>query len=467
VRNTPAASWLRIAAFPAIALCGCAGPPPGQVPDDADVTAAWVVVGQDNQAYARVNTRAVRCPPIVVDGEPRPMILRAPAETIAPRTRNDGRLDAKPTVFATNTCESPLPSSARRATVASRSLPLPTAEPRRIVILGDTGCRMQASVHGFQACNDASAWPFPVIASAAAALKPDLVIHVGDYHYREHACPEGEEGCRGSPWGYGSDAWEADLFKPAATLLASAPWVVVRGNHEECARAGQGWFRYLDPNAYRPERSCNDPALDEGADYTEPYALPLGSSARLIVFDSSRTGLSALKAGDPQFAKYQQQFRAVTRLAEKSGAPSIFVSHHPVLGFVRYPGAASPAGYGVALRSVMETLHPGRYFPPQVTLAVHGHVHNFQAIAFASDHPSTLVVGNGGDQLDASLPDPFPLDLRPAPSARLQNLTHTSRFGFLLMERSNEEWSYRLYTPEGSLMGTCRDTSAKLACSLR
>ena len=30
--------------------------------------------------------------------------------------------------------------------------------------------------------------------------------------------------------------------QPAAELLATAPWVVARGNHELCSRAGLGWF---------------------------------------------------------------------------------------------------------------------------------------------------------------------------------------------------------------------------------
>ncbi|MDW4746763.1 metallophosphoesterase, partial [Escherichia coli] len=84
-------------------------------------------------------------------------------------------------------------------------------------------------------------------------------LHVGDYHYRENACPPDVAGCQGSPWGYGWDTWQADLFQPAAPLMAAAPWVLVRGNHEECARAGQGWFRFLDPRPYSAARSCDNP----------------------------------------------------------------------------------------------------------------------------------------------------------------------------------------------------------------
>ena len=117
------------------------------------------------------------------------------------------------------------------------------AQIKRIVLIGDTGCRMKASENAFQACNDSVKWPFAQVAQSAAALQPDLVIHVGDIHYRESPCPAGNAGCANSPWGYGFDAWQADLFEPAKPLLAAAPWVFVRGNHESCSRAGQGCSR--------------------------------------------------------------------------------------------------------------------------------------------------------------------------------------------------------------------------------
>ena len=92
--------------------------------------------------------------------------------------------------------------------------------------------------------------PFPRWPAAAAKFKPDLVIHVGDYLYRESACPPGNQGCAGSPWGDNWTTWKADFFDPAAPLLAAAPIVLVRGNHEDCKRAGPGWTRLQGPTAF-------------------------------------------------------------------------------------------------------------------------------------------------------------------------------------------------------------------------
>ena len=124
-------------------------------------------------------------------------------------------------------------------------------------MIGDTGCRLKGKE--IQACNDPTAYPFAKTAQLAAAWKPDLVLHVGDYHYRENECPASAPGCEGSPWGYGWDAWSADFFSPGAPLLNAAPMVMVRGNHENCFRAGQGWMRFLDPTRSPPRATATIP----------------------------------------------------------------------------------------------------------------------------------------------------------------------------------------------------------------
>jgi hypothetical protein len=137
----------------------------------------------------------------------------------------------------------------------------------------------------WQACNDPEAWTFAEVARAAAAAHPDLVLHVGDYHYRENACPEGHAGCAGSPWAYGWDAWDADFFTPAAPLLAAAPWVMVRGNHEECARAGQGWWLLLDPHALSGQRRLR---RSRAGWHRQPHAALCGGSGRARAADRGR-----------------------------------------------------------------------------------------------------------------------------------------------------------------------------------
>ena len=435
------------------------------------VEAAWVELGENGQPIARAivqpSARPNPCPLLVTDSRGlQRMDLRANAATVPQRPTVSDPADSKPSDFPVAVCEAALPARTRLAFVGRHWLPLPKANPRRILILGDTGCRLQKSSNIWQECSNPTAWPFASITNVAARFAPDLVVHVGDYHYRENACPPDVAGCQGSPWGYGWDTWKADFFEPARRLLTAAPWVVVRGNHEACARGGQGWFRFLDPRPYQADRTCDNPANDAQANASEPYAVPIGSDTQLILFDSAKAGYVPLQPTDPQFQTYQSQFRTVANLAAKPGVMSIFVDHHPILAFAPLTGG-TPAPGTAGLLSVMTTLNGTAYYPPGVQLALHGHVHDFQAINFATPHPAAIVSGNAGDSLDVAFPDPFPASASPAPGVTVSTISHNNAFGFMFMERQPAPatgWLYKAYTAAGKLLTTCTQNGNTLAC---
>lgn len=434
-------------------VSGCSGIPQHTNRDDG-VQSSWVVVTGNNQQIVRVNTSSDKCPNISMDQKIFPMQLRVAKANIAQRKTLNSAADSKGAEFSTNTCEITVPPEAKQVQLGSSVVPILKSVPNRILVLGDTGCRMKKNDHAFQDCIDEDAWPFPQLAKTAAGFKPDLILHVGDYHYRETVCPEDIRGCKNSPWGYGSDAWFADFFQPAAPLLSAAPWIFVRGNHEECARAGQGWFRYLAPETYTEQRSCNLEKHDTSANYSQPYAVQLGYGTQLIVFDSARVGQIAIEQSNPQYSRYANDFRQVEQLSAKPGVMTIFTSHHPVFGYVQY-GNNQPTGFGAALQSVLKPINSSRYFPDGVQLALHGHVHNFQALNFVGEQPATFIVGNGGDNLDQKFPIPFPMDIKPAPDTTLDSFSFTSQFGFMLMDRIDGHWHFKVYTRKGLLLNTC------------
>jgi hypothetical protein len=460
-----------------IGLAGCGAtrpvvPVPAPVPTVAP-TAATVALAPAREAAAWVEwgaspiARAVAtpggCPTIAIDGQAAPMSLRVAAGTPAERPTANGAGPAKAAVFDIDVCEAALPALARDVRVDGRALPAPRPQPRRIVVLGDTGCRIKGEAT--QACGDPAAWPFAQVAATAAALRPDLVIHVGDYHYRETPCPVGNAGCAGSPWGYGWDAWNADFFVPARPLLAAAPWIFVRGNHEECARAGQGWFRLLAPEPYAPARSCDLPANDVDADHSAPYAVPLGKTTQVIVFDSAHAGNAALDLSRPRDRAIHRAYVANARALDGLALPGVrswFASHHPVLGFAPddRPGATHPHPGNAPLQQALEEVNGGVYFPPAIQAALHGHVHLFQALGFADGHPATLVAGHGGDYLDTPLPAALPAGFAPAPGTRLAHATTSDAFGFLVLERAGADeddgrWTVIAYRRDGSEMTRC------------
>lgn len=378
--------------------------------------AAWVELGPGGQALARAIVRGPRCPDLALDGVAHEMLLRA-----APRPS-----------FPERVCELALPAGARRARVGRQALPLPNADPRRIVVLGDSGCRLKKKV--LQACNDLEAWPFAEVAARAADDAPDLVIHVGDYVYRERECPEDNEGCASSPFGDRLDTWVADFFAPARPLLAAAPWIMARGNHESCQRAGVGYLRLLDPRPVPP--ACSD--------RTGPYALPLGSRS-LVVIDSAGAVDERPSAADVARA------RADVAAAPFPGRdPSWLVSHHPLFGVeVDQKRQGKLRAPGASLRAAADLL------PARLELILSGHIHLYELIQLVRG-PVQAVAGVGGTELD---PEPALTSERVAAALGVPVSFARARavFGYLLLEREADGvWVADLRDARGNCTLRCR-----------
>ena len=433
------------------------------------LVSTFVLMGEDGARVARALTEAPDCPSLVLDGRSGAMTIRARAETVAQRTTRSSVEDSKPSVFAVLTCEAAIPGGVKAASIEGRPLPLPPGEIRRLVVFGDTGCRLKRSDGAYQSCNDPQKYPFARIAASAAKWKPDLVVHVGDYLYRENACAADQAGCAGSPWGYGSDAWRADFFTPADPLLRAAPWAVVRGNHESCARAGQGWWRFLDPRPLVAGRDCNDPAHDDVGDYGDPYGVPLGDGTQLIVYDSSNAPGGPIPADDLRAARYRDTYQKIEALTGRA-EHNILADHHPVLGFAaRLSKTGEPRldpGNG-GLQSVFGAINP-MLFPPKVDVLLSGHIHLWEMVSFKSDHPVQFIAGFGGTQEDiVPLPAIPPPDATPAPGAVVQAMSSwVDGFGFMTMERlSPDHWSAQIRDVDGAVVNTCEINASKAVCA--
>lgn len=333
-------------------------------PAASEVWPSWVEIGPGNAIIVRA-VRASVCPAITIDGIASTMNIRA-----------------QPTEDHPNVvCETFVPAGSQAVSVEGKAMPLPVADPQHIVLLGDTGCRMKEP-DSFQNCNDPAAWPFAHVAASAAETDPDLVIHVGDYLYRESPCPDGNAGCAGSPIGDTWATWDADFFHPAAALLDAAPWILLRGNHEDCYRAGNGWFRYLDP---RPAPKSCEP-------YTAPYSLTIGSVPAVVLDDASAQDTTTSEEVTAAFAP------VLDRTIELAGdGPAWLLTHRPLWSI----GAGSdgqPAEWSTATFNANG--FPARASVFDVVIA--GHVHMAQLLLFspASQRPTQLVAGAGGTALD-------------------------------------------------------------------
>jgi hypothetical protein len=374
---------------------------------------------------ARAVTTEAACPQAKIDGNPTPMAIHsAPGEN-----------------YPVTACKVAIPAGAKSLSVDGVPLALPKAEPQRILVIGDTGCRIKGKKA--QACNDPVKWPFRLVAEMAAYQKPDMVLHVGDYHYRETACPEGFSGCEGSPFGDTWPVWRADFFSPAETLLRVAPWVMTRGNHEECKRGGKGWSRILDVAPFDAAKGCNG--------MSEPYTIDL-SGLTLAVMDVSTAAEE--KVDDAAAAKFRAQF------ASFAGKGPTFIAIHRPIWSAEEVKDGKPVGVNMTLAAA------GRHdIPANVMALLSGHHHSFMAFNYDADLPVQLVAGHGGDYLDHGTPvDPAGFVVGDVTIKSGINVP--MQFGYAMLERqAGGEWLFLNYSVQGKLVTKCTLKGRSVVCN--
>lgn len=427
---------------------------------------------------------------IVASGQPCPTLSGGPSPL--KMTRRDN-----PHGFTVDVCEAVVPFE-QTLTVSGSSLTLPAAhrEVRRVTVIGDTGCEPSDQA----GCGlDDPQWPFPVLAKAAAANAPELVLHMGDYNYRgtpshfeqvvngtqtkayyydagdgaptDQLCglkapyysqntPSGTEGSSPDSW----EAWWLDFFQPAAPLLAAAPWVAARGNHELCSHAGPGWLYFLGPSSNLSEGggaqvSCppqqNAGPVESHLVFVPPQVIAL-AGLTVVVLDSANACDTLNNFGD----RYAQQFASITpRLGSEATGAVWLMGHRPPWGLegtssappsscANQPGTGPVQPYAPINRTLQCALASasGSALLPKLTLSLAGHMHRFEALTFApgSNRPPQLIVGNGGVQEDTSPPTgSFSQTLEGQQASGFS----IEQFGFVQMERgAGGAWSGTVVT---------------------
>jgi hypothetical protein len=384
------------------------------LPARAEVVAQWIQIGPGDQGvsplsgtptvWARAITTDGSCPALSIDGAPA-------AQPLAVRFSNAPD-------FPVTQCEAVIPLGHRTARIGEVDLKLPVKNPRRILVIADTGCRMNGAAQ--QNCSDPKDFPFRANADYAASLQPDLVVHIGDYFYRDTDCRGAFPGCDDpsspnyEPFGDNWASWRGDVFDPARKLLAAAPWVMVRGNHESCGRGAKGWYSLLDPKPYDPAAvacaagsffngtatSYDGSSPPWGYDLSPTFVVPIGET-RLLVHDSSFAIDARVDAATAR--RYETDLTAA--LAAAGGDDVVFLTHKPTFALVA--GAPTNGGNFTEQFLFSGGLGPDSAFasgvPYKIGLFLSGHVHQTEYLNFMdfARYAPQVIIGVGGSQLDA------------------------------------------------------------------
>ena len=370
---------------------------------------SWIAYGPSGP-IARTIVKG-DCPAITIDGvETRMRVHSSPSPT-----------------YPVTACEHAIPPHAKSASIDGTHLPVAKLhKAAKVALVGDTGCRRKASSSGkpsIQDCADPNAWPFEEVADTIAKWDPDVILHVGDYYYREAMLQNGKWVQAPYTW----NRWNADFFTPAKKLLPSAPWVLVRGNHESCSRAAEGWFRFLDPRDYVWEnvKTCNSNTL-----FTPPYSLDVGDLS-LIVFDSAN-------ADDNKIEDIQKQmFTSWLALYAKSKPGAWLMLHHPF--WAQGPGGEETPVMAAAWQSA------GASAPP-LALILAGHLHGLELLSFSDNVVPQIVVGNGGTALDPPVTTPTQLGGR-----TVSQFYQDDDFGWIAATREGDKWKFEVRSKDGTV----------------
>ena len=382
-------------------------------------------------------------------------------------------------------CQAAIP--ARAASAAIDGLAVPASLPARIsrvALMGDTGCRLKKG-DPTQNCAQPGRWPLGRVAASIARARPDVVLHIGDYFYREAACPsEFLDRCGGSPspipglaYKDTQYSWMADFLLPMSPLFRTAPILAVRGNHEACFRGGNGWYLFLDPWPDSAQRCAPDAAGKVPDTISRAWAtdLPIdaGRTLRLAVVDSAYgmdfevTSWSARIA--PQYAL------AAAATAPRAGRESWLLTHRPLFGISQWDPGDGSAPYWAWISADHTAASLGHLDPYQ--LVVGSHIHLAQATQLPGQPPQ-LVVGNSGVLLETfgepERPAFGPLRSQTGEPMLLgadlpRNATSTwtdVRFGWVLATPGADAGAWKLSqrSPNGVEFAVCALAQRRIAC---
>lgn len=343
-------------------------------------------------------------------------------------------------------CEAPIPKGALSAQIGDQAIPsrMPSIVSR-LGVFGDTGCRMKKTLD--QLCDTPSEWPLSKIANSLVQKKPQLVLFMGDFFYREFICdPAKILTCGTSPapldinFEYNSVtnpfpkyvfsdsdySWAADVFIPMKPILSSTPIVVVRGNHESCQRGGNGFFKFFDPHFGNDQLCAPQPKTDTSGVQVVVNGHLQWKTADALLTDSWST---SLKVGPSRYLRLsivdsaygfdyevdpvlypalRSQYERAAELASPANrvsgkvAESWLMVHQPLFGVDCAPDTINIGGdnlFGDQCKWVSETQTAAASgLLSNFNLVLSSHIHLAQAVQIPGQ-PGQLVIGNGGSKL--------------------------------------------------------------------
>ena len=157
------------------------------------------------------------------------------------------------------------------------------------------------------------------------------------------------------PFTDNAHGWLVDAITPMAPVFSAAPLALLRGNHEACDRAGNGFFLFFDP---RLETATECEPVDDGGTLEPPkeqvtppwtFTLPVaqGRALKVAMVDTAYGSDDTISKWAHKGHEVYLQADAMT--TPKPGIESWLMTHRPLFGrtpeesfFVRCDSETNP-----------------------------------------------------------------------------------------------------------------------------
>lgn len=365
------------------------------------------------------------CPKAIVNGQVTQMQERAKTDKLFPH----------------HICQSQAYDDIDSVEIDQTKIQLASRNHNKILIIGDTGC---AENEHDQDCSNTKDWPLAKIAETIKNKEQyDYAIHVGDFHYDTEDFSYGE--------------WRREFLEPMQPILNKAPWIFVRGNHEDCNRAGEGWMRLLSPFPYQTGCIKNLPLYE--ASLGKYRFIVMDNSSSHDVYDKAKTPYEEVLA----IRKFSSEFSIVGNMAKDAknrGQTPIFLMHKPIFGVDQVDGKDK------LLNVTMESAARPKYVE-QIALVISGHVHAWEALSVKDDKmPPQIIVGNGGNALIKG-DNRFANINRIAKSLGVEigQFAGKIEFGYATLSTFDDLMVVEFKSVDGDVVKTCKVQNRQLSCS--
>ena len=192
----------------------------------------WFQIMPNNEHWFRVISEGISCPSAVVDGKLVEMDI----------------FEHQKKGFPILLCKLNIKDNIKKLVIGGINMNIPKFyDFKKIGFIGNTGCQLNDK----KVQNCYKDWKFANIAFNLLNKKPDLLVHLGGYVYREK-CNDSTL-CQGINTGDNWDAWKDDFFEPIKYLLESTPLIFTYGEQEKCDKMGNGWRLFFGDKSY-----CSD-----------------------------------------------------------------------------------------------------------------------------------------------------------------------------------------------------------------